>query len=283
MKRLLLVSALILIVVLSFSFSACNNATPQGQLGDYFCEVEKFTYSAVDKTDAQNPTIGTYIMTIEKFDGGNVTLTDGFVVNGAKTGVLVSGNLNIGTTNIETKSYFQTASNNNFLVPIASWRKTSKNGEESVITQNYSQTVCDYKISETGKADKTGSLSFKLPCYDTNEIYNTLRGASTMGSGFSMSFSVPLPQENLIASLSASCNATKTLTAPDEASSEIYGEGKNCYEVILSRSTSVGGISYNLYYGVDQLSVNNWKITRPLYKIVEGNVEYLLVDVTTVK
>jgi hypothetical protein len=283
MKKSLFVFVIIIIAASGLIFTACNNATPQGQLGDYFTNYEKYVYQAVDKTDENAPVTGTYVMSAEKFSGGqNVTLAEGFVLNAVGAGVLVEGNLTIADTTITTKCYFLITSNNNFLVPLASYRNEIKGGVETQTKINYSQGSCTYEYILDGQKTE-GSLSFNSPCYDTNEIYNTLRGASTMGVGFSMTFSVPLAAENEVASLTASCGANERVSSPAESADELYGEGIDCYVVTLSRSTKVAGINYTLYYSTSQITVNNWQLTRPLIKIVENKVEYNLLSVSTVK
>lgn len=283
MKKVLWILVLILIVSLSTVFSACNSATPQGLLGDYWGNYEQFTYSVTDKNNPDAQILGSYSLAIEKFaKGSKVTLAEGFELLDVSNGNLITGSLDINGEKIDTACYFEIADNNTFLVPVASYRKVVSGTDVTVTKMNYDGTNCNYTITTNGVI-KSGSINNKTPMYDTNEIYNTLRGASTLSTAFSMSFNVPIPAENTSATLTAACSSNSILTSPDASANELYGEGINCYAVTLSRSTEVPGISYTLYYGVDQMTVSNWKITRPLIKIVEGKVEYNLTGVSVVK
>ncbi|MDD4839388.1 MAG: hypothetical protein PHE93_01785 [Clostridia bacterium] len=280
MKKFLSIIVLVLIISMSFAFTACSNATPQGQLGDFWCNKEYFTYTVTDKTVENAPVTGTYFLSIEKKnEGENVTLATDFVLSDVEDGKLVKGYLDINGVTIETTCFFEIASGNNFLVPVASWRKVVESDKTTTTTINYDGTTCTYEIDTNGVLQE-GAISYSSPYYDTNEIYNTLRGASTLGTGFSMSFDVPLPAENTAANLTAACSITAKLTSPQESANELYGEGINCYQVNLSRKTDVSGTYYTLFYGTEQMTISNWKITRPLVKIIEGSVEYDLVEVS---
>lgn len=283
MKKILWVVVLVLIISLSAVFTACNSATPQGLLGDYWGNFEHFTYAVTDKTDADNIIKGTYTYSIEKFaKDSDVTLAEGFTLKKVSKGNLIVGSLDINGEKIDTACFFKISSDNAFLVPVASYRKSVNADMTEIIKMTYEGTTCNYEIDTNGTIKK-GSIGNKSPMYDTNEIYNTLRGASTLGTTFSMSFSVPLPTEDTSASLTAQCSSTQTLQSPVESANALYGEGIECYKVTLSRSTEVGGVSYQLYYGTQEMAVSNWKIIRPLIKIVEGSVEYDLTAVSVVK
>ena len=65
MKKTVLCLFLVLTVcVACISLSACNNATPQGQLGNYFSKYEKYTYAV---HDSKNNINGTYELEIKEY------------------------------------------------------------------------------------------------------------------------------------------------------------------------------------------------------------------------
>ena len=56
-KSVLFLICVALICVACLTLTACNNATPQGQLGNYFSKYEKYTYAL---HDSKNNINGTY-------------------------------------------------------------------------------------------------------------------------------------------------------------------------------------------------------------------------------
>ncbi|NLZ25562.1 MAG: hypothetical protein GX891_03780 [Clostridiales bacterium] len=280
MKKLLLTLPLVLIVAAAlFSFTACNNATPQGQLGDYFAPYEKYTYLVTDN-NAETPVTGVYTVEIKKFKKDSiVTLAQGEVLNGVPEGHLIKGRLEIADTVIEQSCYVDNVNGNSFLVPRASFKRVSKNGAllyESLI--NYTSGV-SYKLKTSADDIKVGNLSVPAPYYDNNEFMTMLRGASTMGSGFAMTYNVPVvtPSETASAQLTASCSGTEGITVPFKE------EAIDCFAINISRQTIVAGTTYNAYYAASQIEINGRKLTRVLVKFVEDKVVYELKEIITVE
>ena len=285
MKKSALIIVIMLMVVACFSLTACNSSTPQGQLGNYFAPYEKFVYDVAHTTD-DGVINGTYTIEIEQFDGGDIAVGDVLVKN-QPSGHIINSYLDIDGTQIESSCFFVNVSSNSFYVPRSSFRKVIVDGTESYRVQiNYTSSGAKYTLSENGKAKKTGTLEISSPFYDNTEFYTMLRGASTMGTAFSMSYGVAIvaPNEIAVATLSASCTSTKTLSAPEKA----FKDGKvSCYKTTVTRSTTVAGISYTVYYATSSVTSINGSavrsIVRPIVKIVEGDVVYTLSDISAVK
>lgn len=285
MKKSALVIVIMLTVVACLSLTACNSSTPQGQLGNYFAPYEKFVYDVAHTTE-EGVISGKYTIEIEQFDGGDITVGD-VLVKKQPSGHVINTYLDIDGTQIESTCFFVNVSSNSFYVPRSSFRKVTVDGAESYRVQiNYTTSGAKYTLTENGESKKTGTLELSSPFYDNNEFYTMLRGASTMGTAFSMSYGVAIvaPNEIAVATVSASCTSTKTLSAPAKA----FKDGKvSCYKTTISRSTTVAGISYTVYYAASPVTSINGSavrsIVRPIVKIVEGDVVYTLSDISAVK
>ena len=221
-----------------------------------------------------------------QFDGGDITVGD-VLVKKQPSGHVINTYLDIDGTQIESTCFFVNVSSNSFYVPRSSFRKVTVDGTESYRVQiNYTTSGAKYTLTENGESKKTGTLELSSPFYDNNEFYTMLRGASTMGTAFSMSYGVAIvaPNEIAVATLSASCTSTETLSAPAKA----FKDGKvSCYKTTISRSTTVAGISYTVYYAASPVTSISGSavrsIVRPIVKIVEGDVVYTLSDISAVK
>ena len=237
MKKSALVIVIMLTVVACLSLTACNSSTPQGQLGNYFAPYEKFVYDVAHTTE-EGVISGKYTIEIEQFDGGDITVGD-VLVKKQPSGHVINTYLDIDGTQIESTCFFVNVSSNSFYVPRSSFRKVTVDGTESYRVQiNYTTSGAKYTLTENGESKKTGTLELSSPFYDNNEFYTMLRGASTMGTAFSMSYGVAIvaPNEIAVATVSASCTSTKTLSAPAKA----FKDGKvSCYKTTISRSTTV--------------------------------------------
>ena len=209
------------------------------------------------------------------------------LVKNQPSGHVIKTYLDIDGTQIESTCFFVNVSSNSFYVPRSSFRKVTVDETESYRVQiNYTSSGAKYTLSENGKAKKTGTLEISSPFYDNTEFYTMLRGASTMGTAFSMSYGVAIvaPNEIAVATLSASCTSTETLSAPEKA----FKDGKvSCYKTTVTRSTTVAGINYTVYYATSSVTSINGSavrsIVRPIVKIVEGDVVYTLSDISAVK
>lgn len=123
-----------MIAVMGVSFTACNNATTQGQLqnilNDHNHESFEYAVSAQDKDG--NPVAGydgSYTVTLDKYTQGS-TVTDfgSATLSDVKEGILVKGHLSVGTTEYFTGSYFSIISGSSYMVPAYSFRTIKKDG-----------------------------------------------------------------------------------------------------------------------------------------------------------
>lgn len=286
-KSVLFLICVALICVACLTLTACNNATPQGQLGNYFSKYEKYTYAV---HDSKNNINGTYELEIKEYaeTKNSVVLSDGFTLENKSAGHLIKSTLNIGSKTYVTACYYTNVSGNSYYLPQGSYKSVTDNGTELYsVKVTYSagskSTNANYTLTENGKTPKKGSLSLKSPYYDNLEFYTMLRGASTMGTSFSMSYNVALvaPNEITSATISASCSSTEKVSNLPET---VFDGGKaDCYKVSISRNTKVAGTSYTVYYAKSNVKKLNGVDCRPLVrvmtKIVEGDVTYTLSGV----
>lgn len=276
MKKLILTFILILtIAACAFSFSACSSATVQGQLEDVWRPYESYVYDVT----APNGTTGTYTVTIQLRPAGESVdeLGDTPLLN-VKKGYIITGELEIGTTEFNTGCYFALIDGSDYLIPVASYRKQTVDGTVTLETRgDYKDLGYDY-YGTVGGENVSGNIALTSPFYDNNEFHQSLRGAD-IGTNFSFSFQVPIVSaETAAIQLSASCNGVESISAP------YFGEeAKECYKVTIGRSTKVAGTTQTLYYAKDDITVNGWALNDVLVKIVEpsvdGNVTYVLKEV----
>ncbi len=271
-KAVLIMLVIALVAIVSVSFVACSTATVQGQLKDVWRPYEKYTYSVVDGVNEA----GTYVVEIIHSNGGTIQVGANSV-DGLTKGILINGKLNIGNVEYITACYVQLISGGSYLVPKASYKKQTVGGEVTLeLSATYNDTQYVYSGTENG-VSKEGAIEIKAPTYDNNEIHQLLRGVNALATNFSFSFNVPVAiGESTLASITASCSAKASVP---------YGEGnKDCFEVVLARSTKVNGKNQKLYYAAEAIEIDGWKLPYVLIKFVEptaeGEVIYLLKDIS---
>lgn len=290
MKKTVLCLILILtICVACFSLTACNNATPQGQLGNYFSKYEKYVYDVHDEAASAD---GTYEIEIKAFEEekNSVTLCSEFTLENQTAGHLITSKLTINGYTYTTACYYANVTGNSYYLPKGSYKLVEKDGTKQYdVKTTYSSDskkgYANYVLSETDKTPQKGTLELKTPYYDNLEFYTMLRGASTMDSGFSMSYNVALvaPNEINTATISASCSTTEKINGLPTG---VFTDGTaECYKMVISRSTKVTGLSYTVYYAKSKVTKINDADVRPLVriitKIVEGDVTYTLKSVSS--
>ena len=109
----------------------------------------------------------------------------------------------------------------------------------------------------------TGSFKLSGTYFDNNEFHQSLRTVSTFSTNFNFSYSVPLvsPNESSAVTLSASCSRTaKVKTAYTDTLADAE-DGVECYNVHISRSTKVAGLSQSLYYAKNPMKAGNSTLT----------------------
>lgn len=296
MKKVLsLLTVIALVAVCAVVFTACNNATTQGQLKNVWQDYEKYTYSV--SYDGQT---GEYVNEIVRYASG-ASVSVGPNSLKAKNGYLVSGKLTMGTSVVETQCFFECSEGSTYLVPKATYRKVSENGADvSVMSGVYEGSTLNYAFKAAGSDTQTGSVKLSSPYYDNNEFHQSLRGISTFSSSLSFTFNTALiaADEKTSASLNFAVNSTENVTTGISVDN---GEGGTsplaveCYKATLSRSTVVASKTHTLYYAVNDLKVSvdkgvsdeGWPLAHVLVKIVEpgekGDVTYVLTAIDIVK
>ena len=325
-------SAIVLVVVVSVlavTFAACNNATTQGQLVDAWKEgrpYERYTYSVNDS--AYDGVEGTYVSEIfyhaaynaetapEKVTVGDSTFEqrEGYLIHSTLEATL-DGKKHL----IVTECYFSLTDGSSYLLPSATFRSESVDGNE-VLRMNgtYSGNSLSYTL-KTADGEKKGSIGLGSVFYDNNEFHQSLRGVSTFSTSFSFGFSTAVVNatEQTSASLTLSVSGTENISGLEfdsvgrnEEGAEIASETTSleCYKATLSRSTTVAGASQTLYYTVapvyaaineagDDTLVSTydngwWALPHVLAAIVEpyndadGNaqtVTYTLTDISLIR
>ena len=278
--------------VLAVTFAACNNATTQGQLVDAWKEgrpYERYTYSVNDS--AYDGVEGTYVSEIfyhaaynaetapEKVTVGDSTFEqhEGYLIRSTLEATL-DGKAHL----IVTECYFSLTDGSSYLLPSATFRSESVDGNE-VLRMNgtYSGNSLSYTL-KTADGEKKGSIGLGSVFYDNNEFHQSLRGVSTFSTSFSFGFSTAVVNatEQTSASLTLSVSGTENISGLEfdsvgrnEEGAEIASETTSleCYKATLSRSTTVAGASQTLYYTV-----------APVYAAVnEAGDRYASTDTTS--
>lgn len=325
-------SLLILVIVISalaFTLAACNNATTQGQLVDAWKEgrpYERYTYSVNDS--AYDGVEGTYVSEIFYHAAYNAETAPKVTVGDTsfeqREGYLIRNTLEATLDGkahlIVTECYFSLTDGSSYLLPSATFRSESVDGNE-VLRMNgtYSGNTLSYTLVVNGGEAKTGSVGLGSVFYDNNEFHQSLRGVSTFSTSFSFGFSTAVVNatEQTSASLTLSVNGTENISGLEfdsvgrnEEGAEIASETTSleCYKATLSRSTTVAGASQTLYYTVAPVyaAVNEagddtlvstydngwWALPHVLAAIVEpyndadGNaqtVTYTLTDISLIR
>ena len=325
-------SAIVLVVVVSVlavTFAACNNATTQEQLVDAWKEgrpYQRYTYSVNDS--AYDGVEGTYVSEIfyhaaynaetapEKVTVGDSTFEqrEGYLIRSTLEATL-DGKAHL----IVTECYFSLTDGSSYLLPSATFRSESVDGNE-VLRMNgtYSGNSLSYTL-KTADGEKKGSIGLGSVFYDNNEFHQSLRGVPTFSTSFSFGFSTAVVNatEQTSASLTFSGSGTENISGLEfdsvgrnEEGAEIASETTSleCYKATLSRSTTVAGASQTLYYTVAPVyaAVNEagddtlvstydngwWALPHVLAAIVEpyndadGNaqtVTYTLTDISLIR
>lgn len=277
MKKIaLIIVTIALVAIMAVTFVACSTATVQGQLKDVWRPYEKYVYTVDDDSKTTN---GTY--TVEVIHNNEPNVTIGTVtLEGVGKGIIVNGTLTYDNTVYTTACYVQLSSGGSFLVPKASYRKQVVDGVVTLeLGGKYDGANYTYFGTENGN-NVEGSIGLKSPYYDNNEFHQLLRGVSSMSTGFSFSFNVPaVVGEANLASLTASVVGSENI---------IYADNSyECFKVSLSRSTKVQGKAHTLFYTVNPVDVNGWKLPYVLVKFVEptatGEVTYTLNSISLEK
>lgn len=275
MKKLVLTAiSVVMIIALAVVLAACSNATTQGQLVDAWRPYEKYVYE-VKLPDSS--VSGEYSVEIKRLTGQDVSVGSYDFTN-ANNGYLVTGKLQVDNTVIDTVCFFKLIKNASFLIPEASYRKITVDGQDVEIAQGiYDGANFNYSLTANGKTSN-GTVSLKSPFYDNIEFHQVLRGASDLSSSFSFSFQVPIVSATEI----AAADLTARVTA-EEKVTVTYGE-VDCYKMALSRSTKVEGASHTLYYAKNNVTVDGWNLKNVLVKFEEpsktGNIVYELKSIS---
>lgn len=257
-KTALIILATILVLSMALTFVGCSSATVQGQLRNIWRPYEKYVY---DVTDGE--TEGTYTVEITRNTATSLTLGD-MTLENLKEGYIINTTLSFGEDLWESGCYMQTVDGTTFLVPIASYYKRVGGEYTDKLSAKYEGKNYKYTITEYG-APRDGEISLKslkAPFYDNVQIQQVLRAVKTLGAGFTFTFNTPIAEENTVASLTASCSVTETITWGDEQSAK-------CNKVVLARSTQVVGASQTLYYSADPIKVDGWSLVNVLVRFKE--------------
>lgn len=280
MKKILLsVFAITMIFVLGAGLTACNSATPQGQLANLLSthNHEVFTYEAT-RYDVTNEAFtserGTYVVKLDAFaKSSNVAFGTRTLENVAE-GVRVSGELNFGNIKYLTGCYYSLISGTSFMVPAYSFMEIytdevktfEMQGRYDVATFECERVINGEKLNDSVKLSGT--------IFDNNQFQQILRAlpASAFSGGLNLTFSTAIarPTEFAGTSLSAVGKSVGKIKVPySDAIDSLKEEGINCYRVALGRSTEVDGIAHTLYYAVDEIKYNGWGMKNVLVKAVE--------------
>lgn len=283
MKKIILsILVISMVLVLGLSLTACNNATPQGQLASiigglqYPQNHEEFVYDIFDRLDnstADPVKTGTYTVKLDAYtQGSNVPFGNSTITN-ADEGILIRGFLESGNTIYETGCYYKIVSGTSFMVPAYSFRTHTVDGELQFDLQahyegsNFSFDRTVGEVKDSGKVKVSGAVVF-----DNNQMQQVLRSLTTFSSSVNLGFNMPLvsAKETTSTSLTASGGSVENVTVEYSKSNELYKEnGIPCYKITISRSTVVSGTPQTLFYSTNDIVCDGWNVKNPLVKIVE--------------
>lgn len=292
MKKIILAILVIFTIgAMCLGLSACNNATPQGQLANPLMthSGEHLEYD-VALTDAEGKTIqgdlGSYTVDLKLYKAGNVIETFGALSNLKvdRDGVLVTSRLvsdseQFGNREYQTGCYFSLVTGPaSFMTPAYSFRIEKTDGIEKLSVQgSYSGNYYNYDRTADG-VKTSGSIKLSGTYFDNNEFQQMLRGVTTFANGLSMSFIIPLVYaggaEAVTLSTSANGATAKQATTFTDSfvnaeNQKVYPDGVDCYTVSLTRNTQVAGVTQTLYYAKDNIQINGWAVKNPLIKFSE--------------
>ena len=274
-KVILTIIVAAMIAVVGISLTACNNATPQGQLANILPDHnhEVFVYDALNTMD--NST-GVYTVNLDAFKNGTEVEFGTRKLENVDAGIRVLGTLVFGDTKYEMGCYYKFVSGTSFMTPAYTFRTVTENGNKTFDMQgayaggNFTSErfVDDGSNSDTLKTSGT--------VFDNNQFQQVLRSVTTF-SGLTLSFTTPIVTNDDagVASLTASGSSTAKLKdIPYTDAMEQYAEeGVPCYVINVSRATDVAGMSHTLYYATDNIKSNGWAMKNILVKIIEPFTE----------
>ncbi len=273
-KFVLIVLILAMTLTIGIGLTACNKATPQGQLANIL-QHHRHEYFEYDVLDTADNSTGTYTVSLDAYNAGSeITGFGTATLKNVQEGILVKGRLSHKDTIYETGCYYNLVGGTSYMVPAYSYRIQNVNGKNTFSVQGtYSGGGYDYTRIINGETSN-GSLGASGTVLDNNQFQQALRSVTTFSSGLSLSFSLPLvtEEEAATATLTASGNSVAEIKTAYTDTLEAYAEkGIPCYQIFISRSTQVSGMSQTLYYAADNANITyrDWPIKNVLVKIVE--------------
>lgn len=296
-KAILIVSVVAMVAVLGLSLSACNNATTQGQLQNILNDHnhESFEYEVFAQDGNGNKIEGydgLYTVTLDRKSAGStvenfgdVTLTD------VADGVLVRGNLTVGTTVYDTGCYFALINGASYMVPAYSYRTITKDGT-CTFSLNATYNGKSFEFSRTVDGVQSNGavdLGKAATYFDNNEFHQALRTMTTFSDSLSFSFVTPIVSatEATSVTLTARVSGRATVKNAFTESNENYRDGGiSCYKTYVSRSTEVAGLSQTLYYAENDITFSGWGLKHVLVRInepfkLDGNIYTMVYDLKT--
>ncbi|MDE7373412.1 MAG: hypothetical protein K2N18_05050 [Clostridia bacterium] len=282
MKKIILsLLIVVMVVVLGVGLTACNRATPQGQLSDLLFnhDHEKFEYSVKIydvKKASYDQESGTYVAQLDKFkNDANVSFGSSTLTHVGE-GIRVTGELVYGKTQYKMGCYYTLVSGMSYMVPAYSFLTVIEDGVTTYDMQgsyNGSTFECQRKFGDAEPTKNSVKLSGTI--WDNNQIQQILRAipSSTFSGGLDLSFTTPIANAHEFgsASLRATGKSTAHVKVPyTESIDELKENGINCYQITLSRTTQIKRtMTHTLYYAVDEVKLNGWGMKNVLVKMVE--------------
>ena len=222
-KTVSFITLIVVVAVLAVTFAACNNATTQGQLVDAWKEgrpYECYTYSVDDS--AQEGVEGEYVSEVFYHAAYN-SVSNPYKVRVGDTsfeqreGYLIHSTLEATLAGkkhrIVTECYFSLTDGRNYLLPTATFRSETVDGNEVRMNGTYSGNNLSYTLKTADGESKSGNIGLSSPYYDNNQFAQSLRGVSTFSSSLSFSFTTPVVNatEQVSASLTFSVGGTASV------------------------------------------------------------------------
>lgn len=282
MKKIIL-SLLIVVmaVVLGVGLTACNRATPQGQLSDLLFnhDHETFEYS-VKIYDVRNSSYGqesgTYIAKLDAFKKGAAVAFGSRTLSSVDDGIRVTGELAYGKTQYKTGCYYTLVSGMSYMVPAYSFMTVIEDGVTTYDMQgSYSGSTFECERKFAGEEATKKSVKLSGTVWDNNQIQQILRAipSSAFAGGMNLSFSTAIANAHEFGSalLTAEGKSTAHVKVPyTDTVDDLKENGINCYRITLSRSTQIKRtMTHTLYYAVDEVKFNGWGMKNILVKMVE--------------
>lgn len=273
MKKLILsITVIAMVLIIGVGLTACNNATPQGQLANILNDhtQESFIYEAINTKDN---TRGAYTVELKAFNKGDTVDFGTRTLDNVSKGIRVKGELSFGKVKYEMGCYYNIIGGSSFMTPAYSYRTIKNDGVQTFAMQGRydgSTFVCERKIGEDTFND---SAKLSGTVFDNNQFQQVLRSVTTFSSGLTLSFNTPIASAEGVGSATLTASGNSTVKIKDigytNAIEDLREEGVECYKISLSRTTEVAGMSQTLYYAVDDVKSNGWAMKHVLMKIVE--------------